>query len=126
MKTGEFTRHKDMPMALVFAPDGKRVLSAGFDKVLRLWDPDTGNEVRTLEGHTGCVQQVLFFPDGKHAISRGDDKTIRAWDVASGKEVWKWENRPGAARALDLSHDGRWVLYGTQNEKVRLERVPAW
>jgi hypothetical protein len=40
--------------------------------------------------------------------------------------VWKWENRPGDARALDLSHDGQWVLYGTQNEKVRLERVPAW
>ena len=41
--------------------------SGGPDTTVKLWDVDTGSEIRTLIGHTDGVESVSFSPDGKHA-----------------------------------------------------------
>src|SRR5262245_66165875 len=50
---------------LAFSPDGKLIASGGADNRIRLWDPNTGKEVRILEGHQGYVNCVAFSADGK-------------------------------------------------------------
>jgi len=69
-----------------YSPDGKQVASAGKDRVVRVWDAATGEEVRKLEGHTGEVYRVVYSPDGKLLASAGD-QTVRLWDAATGKAV---------------------------------------
>ena len=44
--------------ALAFIPGGNRLISAGADGTLRLWDLDTRKEVHRLDGHTGLVMAV--------------------------------------------------------------------
>ncbi len=74
------------PVYLVrYSPDGKLLASAGLDKVVRLWDTQTGLEVRQFQGHTENVYALAFAPDGKTLVSGGRDKTVRLWDVVSGK-----------------------------------------
>ena len=71
-----------------FSPDGKHVLSGGADadKTLRLYETDTGKEVRKFEGHTGWVWKAAFSPDGKKIASAGcNDYSYRIWDVDTGK-----------------------------------------
>ena len=37
-------------------PDGRRVVSASYDKTLKVWDVETGECVATLEGHSNDVR----------------------------------------------------------------------
>jgi WD40 repeat protein len=76
---------------VAFAPDGRTAASGGQDMVVRLWDIETGQEIRLFEGHTGRVTCLCFTPDGLHVVSGSDDKTLRLWDVANGKEVRRFE-----------------------------------
>ena len=46
-------------------PDGKRAVSASWDHTLKVWDLDSGRELRTLEGHLDSVNGVAVTPDGK-------------------------------------------------------------
>ena len=39
-------------------PDGRRVVSASWDKTLKVWDVATGECVATLEGHLGWVRHA--------------------------------------------------------------------
>src|SRR3989442_1542183 len=74
--------------SLSVSPDGKRVLTSGADKTMRLWDADTGKCLRLIEGWSKCVRSTAFSPDGKLILSDGgDDQCIRLWDAATGAEI---------------------------------------
>ena len=71
--------HSSFITSAASSPDGKKVVSASFDKTIKIWDVQTGKLIQTLEGHTGGVLSVAFSPDGKRIASSSDDGTIKIW-----------------------------------------------
>ena len=60
--------------------DGRRFLSGSQRRYgVRLWQIDTGKEVRRYEGHDGRVRGLAFFPTGRRALSAGEDGRLRPW-----------------------------------------------
>ena len=43
---------------------------------VRVWDPETGKEIRKLEGHPSFVISAAFSPDGSRIVSASNDKTV--------------------------------------------------
>ena len=78
---GSFEGHSSFVVTVAFTPDGKRILSGGYDNALYLWDAATMGQVRRFDGHTGYVEQVAVSPDGRMAASVGHDKTVRLWGL---------------------------------------------
>jgi WD40 repeat protein/beta-lactamase regulating signal transducer with metallopeptidase domain len=56
--------------ALVALAPGGRILAAGNGNVIRLWDVQTGKEVRSIERLPGTLAGLLFSPDGKTLAGR--------------------------------------------------------
>ncbi len=78
---GSFEGHSSFVVTVAFTPDGKRILSGGYDNVIRLWDATTMEEACRFDGHSGYVEQVAISPDGRRAASCGHDKTVRLWNI---------------------------------------------
>lgn len=67
-----------------FAPDSRTVaLTDREDDVVRLWNPETGDE-RELTGHTDDPVAVAFAPDGRTLYSASARDGVLAWDVRGG------------------------------------------
>ncbi len=73
--------HAQGATALAFSPDGRILATAGGNGLIRLWDPDTGDQRIALTGHAGEVLCLAFAPDGRTLASAGEDQVIRLWDI---------------------------------------------
>ena len=84
-----------------------RVLSAGADKLVRVWDTFTGQELFRLVGHTDAVAAVTVSPDGDRAASAGHDGTVRLWDLRLRKELRRFDGHAGTVLCVAFTPDGR-------------------
>jgi Tol biopolymer transport system component len=102
------------------APDGKGIAMAGWDGVVRLWDPATGKELRQFAGHDGWVFAVAFSPDGQTLASGGKDRTIRLWAVATGKELRRLVGHQGQVTFVAFSPVGKQLASKGNDNTLRL------
>ena len=68
-----------------FQPSSRILVTGGADKQARIWDVDSGRELRILRGHTDTVRGICFSPDGKRLATSSSDCTIRVWETDSGR-----------------------------------------
>ena len=79
--------HTDAIYALDYHPDGTRLVTASYDRLLQLWNTDTGEVLATLRHHTAPVYAGRFSPDGQTILSGGADQTVKLWNSTTGERI---------------------------------------
>jgi RNA polymerase sigma factor (sigma-70 family) len=120
--TRQAKRVPDMASAITYhdlSPDGKSLVTASGDGILRVWDPVSGKELRRWDT-AGWAGAFAFAPDGKTLASLGSDHTVRLWDPATGKEQREHPGHRSGFLFFALSPDGRTLASGYYDRDVRL------
>lgn len=116
----------------------REVLTASSDRTVRLWNLDTGAEVRRFTGATDRLRALAVSRDGRYVFASGDDPVIRCWDIATGREVFAFAGHVGPVLALAVDPSGailasagadgtvrRWELVrGTELARVEVSTRP--
>lgn len=100
--------------SITVSPDGKWLASAGDDKLVRLWDVESGREIRRFVGHTAPINSIAFSPDCRWLASGGEDKIVRLWDVSSGREVRRFEGHEDHISSVAFSPNSRILAAATK------------
>ncbi len=121
------TGHTERVFGIAFAPDGRTLVSSGWeDKTLREWDVATGKERRRFGN--GLQEQMVatFSPDGTLLASGGIEGPIRLWDVATGKEIGRLVGHERFVQALSFTKDGKTLVSASCSDRtLRVWDVPA-
>jgi dipeptidyl aminopeptidase/acylaminoacyl peptidase len=107
---------------MALSPDGTRLVTGCFDdrKKMKVWDATTGEELLTLEGHTGRVCCAAFSRDGKRLVSGDWNYTARVWDAQTGENLRTLEGHTKAVNSVCFSPDGQRIASGSDDCTVRL------
>jgi len=111
--------HGDIVNSAVFSPDGKWIVTAGNDKIARVWDAATGKQIGDDMKHEWPVNSAVFSPDSKWILTASNDKTAGIWDIGTGKEINSFKHEDAVTSAV-FSRDGKSILTACADNYARL------
>jgi WD40 repeat protein len=128
---GKMSAHDGRVLAMSISPDGRRLVTSGSDRTVKIWPLERGTLSPWLLGHTRDVWRVTFSQDGRYLASGSTDGTVRVWNTADGsvKAVLPSgvETAKGVAFAPDGrlatgTHDGRLLVWDVEAQRLLAER----
>jgi len=115
--------HKHDVLHAAFSPDGQRVVTTSDNNVARLWDVETGKQLRVLKGHTDDVLQATFSPNGQYLVTASADETARIWNVNTGQQLTLLTGHKSAVIKAAFSADELHLLTVSDDGTARLWNV---
>jgi WD40 repeat protein len=94
------------------------LVTAGEDSVVRVWDVDTGELVRTLTWASQSVVGMVVAPDSRTVIVGGGDGRIMAWNAETGEVLGELQGEPSSA-IRGIATVG-WVITANVDNTARL------
>ncbi len=136
-----YTGHADVKRsftitALAFSPDGRRVGSLDSVGHVKIWGPDTGEEIASWlldDVFNPFIDVAAFSPDLRHLASfspmhsdRVVGDAIRVWDLTTGKQVLALKGQ--SISVVAFSPDGKYLASARTADEfgIFLEQVKLW
>lgn len=113
-------RHKGMVESLAVSADRRLAVSGKDNGSIDVWNLETYECIKVLEGHKNLVASVAVSSDGHYAVSGGYDRTLRIWNLISGDCLKSLEGHTGCVSVLALSANGRFVISGSKDKTLRV------
>jgi eukaryotic-like serine/threonine-protein kinase len=109
---------------ITYSPDGKWIASLRGNDIV-MWEANTGNQLRTLHGHTGSVLSLSFSADGKRLVTGSKDETVRIWDPERGEAIGVYRGHAGDVGRVAFRPDGKFVVSSGEDHSLRIWNAMA-
>lgn len=125
LQTGDLLRrfgdgHSDLLYDADLSPDGTILATAGYDRVIRFWDLESGDKILQIDGHYGAVFDLAFHPSGKLIASASADQTIKIWRISDGVRIDTLNQPQGEQYKVAFTPDGQFVLGVGADRRIRM------
>jgi len=119
-----FRGHSHGVWTVAYSPDGLTLVSGGVDRLVRIWDIETGRLLRSLRGHTHDIRTAAFTPDGQILATGSEDRTIRLWNPKTGEPTKLLFTRyDHNVASISMSPDGLMLARGGHNKDIKIWEV---
>jgi guanine nucleotide-binding protein subunit beta-2-like 1 protein len=108
--------HTEWVSCVRFSPatNNPLIVSAGWDRVVKVWNLQTCKLKANLAEHTGYLNTVTISPDGSLCASGGKDGKARLWDLNEGRMLYEL-NADGIIHSLLFSPCRYWLCAATEH-----------
>lgn len=111
--------HSAYVYGVTMTPDGKWVVSASFDSAIKIWDIETGELLRTLEGGA-AIYAVAVTPDGERVVSACMDHTLKVWNLQSGMLLRTLEGHSSSVYGVTVTPDGKRAVSASEDRTLKV------
>jgi len=108
--------HTEWVSCVRFSPNTQNpiIISAGWDKLVKVWGLSNCKLKTNLIGHTGYLNTATVSPDGSLCASGGKDGTARLWDLNEGRHLYSLD-AGNIINSLIFSPNRYWLCAATDS-----------
>ncbi|MGK7918378.1 MAG: WD40 repeat domain-containing protein [Prochloraceae cyanobacterium] len=99
--------------------DGK-ILFAAVNKVVKVLDFETLEELNTFTGHSGAILSLAIDRDKRILASASQDGTIKLWDLFNGELMTTLKGHEDWVMSIAISPDGTTLVSGSRDKTIRI------
>ena len=115
-----FEAHAGKVESVVFSADGTRLVTAGSDKSVRMWDLATASEIVMAKVHDDWAIAVAVSRDGRWIASGGHDSKVVVWNAADGTLRLNLEGHGDRVLCVAFSPDSRRLASAGLDKTVKI------
>lgn len=105
--------------AVAISPSNREVAAAGEDKIIRVWDAETGNLLHALTGHTDAISGLAWI-SSEVLVSTGTDGHILAWQVDARRCFRRQRGHQQQISQILLAHSGTWYATASWDRTIKV------
>ncbi|XP_060066059.1 uncharacterized protein LOC132546363 [Ylistrum balloti] len=102
--------------------DKRRLISAGLDRTVRVWDIRSGRSIHKLYGHKGGIRCLHF--EENTLISGSWDTTLIVWDLRTFEKRAIMDQHTGCVSCVTMNHE--YVVSGSHDLSLRVWYRPTY
>jgi WD40 repeat protein len=87
---------------------------------VKIWNAETGEEIRTLKGHKFNVTSCSYSPDGGEIVSGDGDGDVKIWNAETGKEIKTSTGHVSMVSSCSYSPDGTRIVSGSYDNTLKI------
>ncbi|XP_065877402.1 katanin p80 WD40 repeat-containing subunit B1 homolog KTN80.2-like isoform X2 [Euphorbia lathyris] len=95
-----------------FTPDGRWVVSGGYDNVVKVWDLTAGKLLHDFKFHEGHITSLEFHPLEFLLATGSADSTVKLWDLETFELIGSTRPEATGVRTMTFHPDGRTLFCG--------------
>jgi len=114
------TGHSKHITCSAFSPDGKYIVTGGYDNAIILWNIKNGREIRTFNGHTAKIRSIAFSSDGTKILSSSADNKTIVFDVLTANALQTINVKTKELRKAVFSPDDSKILTMDNRDEIKV------
>lgn len=112
--------HTGTVTSVAMTKDMKKIISASFDKTIKIWNAETGELIHSIDAHEETIREVKINPILNQFASCSDDSTIKIWDLASYNLLKVLKKDMGEIKSISYHYTGNYIAEGGDNHKINI------
>lgn len=115
----ETGREFDTVLAADAAPGFRRMVTGGPSRLLKAWNPETGEAERSVKKHTDWITALDVSPDGVLLASGDRNGGIWVWETDSGNEFHTLRGHQAGITRLVFRSDSNLLASASEDGSIR-------
>jgi WD40 repeat protein/tetratricopeptide (TPR) repeat protein len=109
--------HRGEVAALAVGPEGKTIVTAGADMLMRIWSTTNASLIREIANDT-ILYGLAFSSDGRIVVARDSHGVVRIWDARSGRSLGDPLTHPTSVTSLAFGLEGLSLFVGLADGSI--------
>lgn len=112
--------HSESAKAVAISHNGELLATASRDKTVKLWNVNSGHEIRTFRGHEHTANSLSFSSNGEFLASGSADNTAVVWDVKSGDLLWRSPKTSRYTTSVAFHPTKNWLVVAGHDSPLKV------